>query len=345
MPLPFRLGGSASKDYAVFGKLPGRADFIRINASLPVCEELDENLHAAIGELARAPGWQEHYDRLPVVDVFWASERSGTAFLGSAIPSQDGSGRRYPLLAGLVLDLQEARRHGPLLLLAGELLLNQVRHFLQVALASEPEVRNLVDYLKLQASGRGHDFLDREITNDIHLQFLSRAPWWEIGRGLSLEAPETALHTALLHLLFHTYATPRGLGLGQRSACLPLLVERGRTMLHAVAWLDILQHLSASSRNRSWDRQWLLRQNAQRPRLMVHPSGASNREFAGMLLDDPTPDLQLDLQAGTRPWHHHPLFPEISYRFDRFRKTEGRSMMDLLAFLKETSREFSSPNL
>jgi type VI secretion system protein ImpM len=344
MPLPFWLGSPARRDFAVFGKLPGRADFLRVNASLPVCEELDESLHAALAELAWAPGWQEHYDRLPVHDLFWASERSGTAFLGSAIPSQDSSGRRYPFLAGLVLDLQDARKRGPLLPLAGELLLNQVRHFLQVAVTCEPEVRHLVEYLRVQASGRGHDFLDEEITFDLYRKFLGKEPWWELGRSLSAEAPEAALQVALLHLLFHTYATPKGLGLGQRSASLPLLAEPGRTGLHLVGWLDVLQHLSAASPSRTWNRQWLVRQHAQRPKLLAHPGAASSRELAGMLLDDPAPDLQLRVQAGTRPWHHHPLFPEISYQFDQFRKIQGRSMMDLLGFLKETSRQFSSPN-
>jgi type VI secretion system protein ImpM len=343
MALPFRLGGPASKDFAIFGKLPGRADFLRVNASLPVCQELDESLQAALGEVARSPGWQEHFDGLPIVDVFWASERSGTAFLGSAVPSQDASGRRFPLLAGLVLELQEARKIGPLLPLAGELLLNQIRLFLRQAISSRPEVNTLIDYLKFQASGKGHDFLDPDLTQDIHLQFLAGEPWWEIGRAFSPEAPEQALQTALLHLLFHTHATPRGMDLAQRSASLPLLAEPGRTTLHQVCWLDILLHLSAAP-GRSWDRQWLVRQYPLKLRLLAHPSGASGREFAGMLLDDPAPDLQLNLQAGTRPWHHHPLFPEISYRFDRFRKTRGSSMMDLLSFLKETSRQFTSPN-
>jgi hypothetical protein len=78
---------------------------------------------------------------------------------------------------------------------------------------------------------------------------------------------------------------------------------------------------------------------------LAHPGGPSSRQFAGMLLDDPAPDLQLNLLGGTTPWHHHPMFPEISYRFDRFRDSKGRSMMDLLNFLEETGREFSSPNL
>lgn len=345
MPLPFRLGAPPSRDYAVFGKLPARADFLRVNASLPVAAELDENLHGALAEMAQSPGWQEHYDRLPVMDLFWVSEQSGTAFLGAVIPSRDGSGRRYPLAAGLLLDSQEVRRLGALLPLAGELLLNQVRHFLQVAVAGGADVPQLIEYLKFQASGKGHDFLDKDIINDIHARFLAREPWPELGLAFSREAPEAALRTALLHLLFHTYATPRGLGLGQRCATIPLLAEPGRSVLHTVGWLEILQRLSTSSRTRSWDRQWLVRQNAQRPRLLMHPGGPSGRQFAGMLLDDPAPDIQLNLLGGTTPWHHHPLFPEISYRFDRFIESKRRSMMDLLNFLEETGREFSSPNL
>lgn len=341
MPLPFRLGSAAARECAVFGKLPGRADFLRVNASLPVCEELDESLHAALGELARVPGWQEHYDRLPVMDVYWASERSGTAFLGSAIPSRDGSGRRYPLVAGLVLDLQEARRHGPLLPLAGELLLNQVRHFLQVAVTGGPELPQLVEYLKVQASGRGHDFLDLDLISGIHARFLASEPWAELGPALSREAPEAALRTTLLHLLFHTQAAADGGD--RRSASLGLCPEPGRTVLHTVAWLGVLQRLPGPAR-RAWDRQWLVRQNAQRPRLLAHPGGPSSRQFAAMLLDDSAPDLQLNLLGGTTAWHHHPRFPEFSYRLDRFRESNGRSMMDLLNFLEETGREFSHPN-
>ena len=345
MSLPFRLGSAASRTYAVFGKLPGRADFLRVHASLPVCEELDENLHAALGELAQAPGWQDHYDRLPVTDIFWASERCGAAFLGSAIPSRDGSGRRYPLVAGLVLEFQEALRFGPLLPLAGELLLNQIRHFLQVAVTGGPEVPQLLEYLRTQASGQGHDFLERDLINDIHLRFLSREPWRELGRALSLEAPAAALRNALLHLLFHTWAPPEGPAGVRRSASLPLLAQSGRTVLHIVGWLDILQRLSGRSGTRSWDRQWLVRQNAQRPKLLAHPGSPSSRQFAGMLLDDPAPDLQINLLSRTTPWHHHPLFPEISYRLDRFRESKRRSMMDLLVFLEETGKEISSPNL
>jgi type VI secretion system protein ImpM len=279
------------------------------------------------------------------MDIFWASDPSGTAFLGSAIPSRDSSGRRYPLLAGLVLDLQETRKLGPLLPLAGELLLNQIRHFLQVAVAGGSEVPQLVEYLKFQALGRGHDFLDKDIINDIHSRFLAQEPWGDLGLGLSRDSPKAALRTVLLHLLFHTYTTPRGMGLAERHASLPLLAEPGRTVLHMVAWLGILQRLSSSSRTRTWDRQWVVRQNAQRPKLLTHPGGPSSRQLAGMLLDDTAPELQLNILGGTTAWHHHPLFPEISYRFDRFMESKRRSMMDLLNFLEETGREFSSPNL
>ena len=343
MPLPFRLGSPASRGHALFGKLPGRADFVRVNASLPACEELDEALHGAMGVLASAPAWQEHYDRLPVVDIFWASERSGTAFLGSAIPSQDASGRRYPLVAGLVLDLQEARRYGPSLPLAGELLLNQVRHNLQAAVTGGPELGQLMDHLEAQASGKGHDLLDAEVAHEIHQRYFSREAWTELGRAPSAEAPEAALRNTLLHLLFHTHTPPRELGMDQRYASLPLTVEPGRTALHLVGWLDLLQRLSGSSA-RAWNRRWLVRRNAQRPRLLAHPGAPAARQLAGMLLEDPAPDLQLDALGSTMAWHHHPLYPEISYRLDRFMESKGRSMMDLLDFMEETSREFSSSN-
>src|SRR6478735_71587 len=104
MVLPFKHGvaGSAAT-YTLYGKLPNRADFVRVNADHAVATEFDALIQHTFERLATRDNWELSYDAVAPVEFQYVSRDLRHTFLGVLSPSSDQAGRRYPLVAGAIL--------------------------------------------------------------------------------------------------------------------------------------------------------------------------------------------------------------------------------------------------
>ncbi len=59
--------------YTIFGKLPGRSDFLYINATHPIAREFDNILAQSLDAVSSTPGWEENYDHAGPCDFFFVS--------------------------------------------------------------------------------------------------------------------------------------------------------------------------------------------------------------------------------------------------------------------------------
>ena len=99
--LPFnRTETQLTASYSLFGKLPNRADFVRVNANHPVALEFDGQIQNALERMAAPRG--DAAAALPV-DFLYISRDQRHLMIGALMPSQDQAGRRYPFIAAAIL--------------------------------------------------------------------------------------------------------------------------------------------------------------------------------------------------------------------------------------------------
>jgi len=118
------MGGDRDS-VGLYGKLPSQGDFVRLNASDPAAQGLDQWVQECLEALSRASL------ELPPDPVFFchqAPHPSLPALLGAMVPSQDQVGRRYPMLVFVRVDAAAAASRFPALHLAyGHFLLDVAR--------------------------------------------------------------------------------------------------------------------------------------------------------------------------------------------------------------------------
>lgn len=92
--------------FGLFGKLPQKRDFIAVNMPPPLLNPLETWLQQAVAasraELGR--GWEELYLVAPIWRFWIGPGVFGTGCAGAVMPSVDGVGRYFPLLAVYACD-------------------------------------------------------------------------------------------------------------------------------------------------------------------------------------------------------------------------------------------------
>ncbi len=117
--------GSDRESVGIYGKLPSQGDFVRLNASDPAAQSLDQWVQESLETLARTSL------ELPPEALFFchqAPHPSLPALIGALAPSQDQVGRRYPMLVFARVDAAVASSRFPALHIAyGHFLLDAAR--------------------------------------------------------------------------------------------------------------------------------------------------------------------------------------------------------------------------
>lgn len=89
-----------------FGKLPGADDFIKAAGDDPqLIAWLDRWAGGALALLARGAMWERLYDRSAPIHFALLGSRRRRAVVGHLRPSADASGRRFPFITALAMDI------------------------------------------------------------------------------------------------------------------------------------------------------------------------------------------------------------------------------------------------
>lgn len=90
-----------------FGKVPARADFVKLAHDAAAIGMLDQWLAQVMTLLPSDARWRINYDAMPPVSFALVGPARRHAVAGHLVPSHDQSGRRFPFLATRTLEVQD----------------------------------------------------------------------------------------------------------------------------------------------------------------------------------------------------------------------------------------------
>jgi type VI secretion system protein ImpM len=235
MPIAFTPSRDAAPRYAVFGKLPQRADFVRIDTGhLPV-REFDDLLASSLVRAVHQPEWNESAClNLGACDFQFTSSDGRECFIGVLHPSRDEAGRFFPLVAGIVLPAQAVVPSSPELAIANELFFSGLREQLASAVGHADDLIDCCHFLNTWAASNPNARDDIELAGQILARHMNSAIAldWHIAL---VDAGHGGLDDILLSLAFHEFA-PSG---GFSPVSLPLSGANGEDTLDEAAWLAL----------------------------------------------------------------------------------------------------------
>lgn len=330
-----------SQGIALFGKLPHRPDYLRVNASHPACVELDDLLERAMARIGQTPEGTEGFDRADPLDLLFLTHDRRWAFLGSLMPSQDLSGRRYPLVGGLLVPGSALQPHVSLMPIAVEVFLSQLRQHLREAVAEATDALACREFLQQHAESGGSGIQDAVLAGEVLDRHLRDAPANTLEEALRPLGQEATLRQALLNLMFYGDFLRRFGGAPVlQEVRLPLSGLVGDVPLHASDWLTILQAAWGGDLQ-AFGRVWALRRGSPSS-LHLYPGAPSEAFMASLLGGDLPGGARLELESEQRAWMSHRMYAETAYAFDRFFADLNWRLLDLLNFLRETGRRIAS---
>jgi len=224
-----------------FGKLPGSADFIAHHAGHKDIRELDGWWQRALNRMAeRDEDWEARFDALPL--CFFHYRASGGAWLmGAMSPSQDASGRRYPLLVFQRLAVSPVVEGSVGVHTLGETFAGQVRELLRdVMHCADPQQAQERLLAGIEAL-RPLDDSDLKLHRRLFARFLEDVRYGDLTRALASGFPDVSASrlTRDIQALRRQSAARHG----QRGhVALPLPPERALKRPAADLWLHWLEH-------------------------------------------------------------------------------------------------------
>ncbi|MDT3669933.1 MAG: type VI secretion system-associated protein TagF [Aromatoleum sp.] len=312
MSIGFIRGREVQPQFAIFGKVARRDDFVRVNADHSAVVDFDTLLGKSLAWSSAEPGWtDESYLARGCSEFHFGSDDGRSAFFGVLRPSRDRAGRLYPLVAGVVLPALRVGSLDAERAVANELFLLGLREQLDSAVANASELIACRQYLEAHVAllaGRASDF---ELASTVLARHLHRTPAASLQRDL-LDATRGPLEAHLLAFLFYVSLARRYAGSAPRQVMLlPLPARAGEDALGWGAWLALYR--AATRVQGAPIPQGFVVELAGRRYLALAPHGLSER-FLGLLWGRP-PDAPsvIDMHDDTSPWCRHHAYVEAAY--------------------------------
>ena len=319
----------------VFGKLPNRPDFVRINATHPVATEFDELIQSVLEQYRTQEGWEERYDFAPVIDFCYPSRDQKWVFTGALLSSHDQSKRRYPFVAGAAFPAQVLGNERRLMPIACEVFFEGLREQLSNAIDNSVEAMACRQFLESQTAIWSSGATDLPLAAEIVGHFM------DSHHPSVLETPTHGpLAQALLNIAFYRdflrrFYSPSALQVIE----LPLLGGRGEAALHASAWLSILSAISGTTE--PWTGGFLLKQGRDSARL--YASYGRMPEMALMIAmgGETREDARLNISSEQKTWQAHKLYAETAYAMERLLSDPALTLSSLLVFLGNAGQKIA----
>ena len=325
----------------VFGKLPHRADFIRINATHPVAVEFDERIQHALERFRIQEGWEERYDLAPIIDFCCPSGDQKWVFAGAWLSSHDQSTRRYPLVAGAAFPAQALGSERGLMPIACEVFFEGLREQLLNALDNSVEAMACRQFLEAQTAIWSSGATDFPLAFEIVQHFMDGHHPSVLEGPLAAAPTPGRLSQALLNLAFYRDFLRRFFVPSSSQVIeLPLQGGRGEAALHASAWLAILSALAGDGG--TWSGGFLLKQG--RDNACLYTSFGTMPELAFLIaMGGETPeDGRLDIITEQKTWQAHKLYAETAYAMERLLSDPDLTLSELVAFLKNAGKRIAA---
>lgn len=316
MSIGFMRAQDTGARYAVFGKLPRREDFVRLNTAHPVVQEIDETLGRSLAWAVRQPGWDETAYFARGASNFQLTSADGRwVFIGGLQPSRDLAGRVYPLVAGVVRPSSEVAGHLPELPIVNELFHAGLREQLASAVENSVELIACRQFLDAQLAQRARAGAEIELAASVLERHLHRTPAAQLERDLQ-QAGSASLEAHLLAFVFYLALARRYAGSAPALAVLLPLPDRpGEDVLGQAAWLALYRAAAGAPLARQ--PQVITTGISGRPYLMLAPERLTERTLGGMWGVSFEPSSLVDPSEENPPWFRHQAYAEASYILGR----------------------------
>lgn len=277
-----------------FGKIPTKADFVGVNASGAVVQELDQWLQNGMLQFLDNEDWQHRFDELPVC-FFNYHARNGDDVIGAMISSADTSGRRYPFFIFQMLRTEERSDVLPCINTLGEIFASEAQNIL-IDLVHR---KVAVDPAEPLQELRLFNAQDVTLYQRIHERFLHNFSFDDIARALAWGWPEFVASACLYRV---HYAMQCWLEGGIQAVMLPLPPERG--LKRPVA--DLWQQWFGGVCPKGTPVMSLLIDDFMRPRLLLMPVWQSAEQFFEVLSNPSDRRLCIDVLSPFADGEVHP---------------------------------------
>ncbi|MBB5017722.1 type VI secretion system protein ImpM [Chitinivorax tropicus] len=280
---------TAQPELFYFGKFPSRGDFVKSTAGGPILQVFDQWISQAIDMITPDPNWKAAYDATPPLRFAFLGSRLQLVVTGTLMPSQDASGRRYPLVLATKLETDSA------LDLLSELPLVLSPFWQESILSSQQALRETSDNIVLNSLQRPptpinnlgreeraqHDHFLRGTTVAMLEHSLSKA-----GYAFSLRQSMLGLGLLLQPVITH------GAGNLQRALLFPLPADPITAISVATFWLRevrgfLLRH--------EFEISVYLTQVHDKPAMMVSFGGASPKALTMIICPDALSNYLVDI--------------------------------------------------
>ena len=328
--------------YTLFGKLPNRADFVRVNANHPVALEFDGLIQSAFERKASELEAVECGSKGRAVDFQYVSQDQRNILVGVLVPSKDKAGRRYPLVAAAILPYQAIEGFLPVLPIAFEVFFDGLRDQVVNAVENSVEALSCRQFLEssLRSYGKAED--EFRLAQSVITRFMSQQPARRMGDLLNNGARPATLQQALLNIAFYQAYLRRFDNRATNQLCLlPLSGNKGEQSLIASTWLSILSSLWAEEDSASsWRGSTLQVHRQGGVAHLVACVGRLPDSFGNVMLGaEIESSMLLDLGIEHEAWTSHRMYAEASYALGRFLADPEFRISLLCDFLRDMSRQ------
>ena len=315
--------------YSLFGKLPRRADFVRMNATVPVAHEYDQLLADAVVKLSKNAGWESAYDATEASLFAYRSRDKQSWFVGGQYPSHDQEYRRFPLVAGVSRTSIEISDRLHLLPLAYEVFYSGLLGHLSNAIVISVDALSCRSFLVGFSGGAQQTGTDFDLANGLLQMFADGHDVNYLHRILCMAYPHAQLEQALLNIAFYaSFIRHFPHRVTAQEVVLPLPGKLGTSLLVVSVWLTLIGNLIGDSRRIAG---FFFREN-----FIVIAIDIFSDQFSPLLpLIDSAKVRGLMLTSEHEAWCAHPLYPEISYALTRLISEPGASLQSVFDCTKQ----------
>ena len=341
MVLPFRrIEAEAAGTYALYGKLPNRADFVRVNAHHPAIVGLDELIQRTLERLSFSQGWAESYDRCGPSSFQMVSGDQRHTLIGMLAPSHDQAGRRYPLMAAAISPSEVLAGHASIAPIAHEVFFDGLHDQVRNAIDNSVEALSCRQFLESQSHLNDLVAADLELATSVVNRFLSTEPIAHLN-DLLMEGGSGGLEQALLNLAFYRAFLRRFDNIATNQIIvLPLPDTNGEQALIACAWLSVIEALFGSNNSgTAWRGNYAILRTSQGKTVLLTSFNTMHDKFAMLMLGGTSDaSMVLDLRNEHEAWKNHRLYSEVSYALARLLSNRSLPVRDLCQFLQDVEQ-------
>lgn len=343
MALPFKRAETGIlATYTLYGKLPNRADFVRVNADHAAAAEFDALIQRAFERLAFQDKWEQSYDACAPVEFQYVSHDQRHTFLGVLSPSRDQAGRRYPLVAGAILPSESIAGYAHVAPIAYEVFFDGLREQVVTAVENSVEALSCRQFLESQLRANDTAAADLDLARSVVARFMQMTSVRALSALLTAEACPAGLEQALLNLAFYRAFLRRFDNPATNQVIqLPLPPGKGERALIASAWLSILNALwQGAGNSEPWRGNYLVVETTLGRTSLATAFGKVQERFATVMLGGALETSAfLDISCEQDAWKNHRLYAEVSYALGRLLAEPELCLQTLCDFLVDVGKK------